>query len=170
MTNTLPPTPLLSAAVTAGLDADAVRRILWAIVAPANLHDLPEVLDKLARMLIAADGQWPGVLAALKMAAWPRMISMLEPIAADLGYAVTPVSARHLGKRGGDSGHRQRNALYSALLALPDDNSAYANDCYLLMAHVFLAHFRALSIPAGTKLRGTLVVCRRVNVSGAVII
>jgi len=154
---TLSTDPLLIAAQAIELDSNEVRRILWAIVAPATRDDLPEVLGKLARMLVAADDEWPGVLEALKMATWPTMISKLQPIAETLKYPTTPIGARHLGKRGGDSGHRQRNALYSALLALPDDGSKYASACDLLMAHVFLAHFHVLTIPAGTTLRGGLV-------------
>jgi hypothetical protein len=139
------------------LDPDEVRRILWACVAPMTRDDLPEVTGKLARVLLAADRQWPGVLAAPKMTSWPAILSKLQPIAAGLGYPMTPVGARHLGKRGGDTGHRQRNALYSALLALPNSGSEYADRCELLMAHAFLAHFEILSIPAGIKLRGGLV-------------
>jgi hypothetical protein len=131
--------------------------MLWACVVPATRDDLPEVTGKLARVLVAADRQWPGVLAAPKMTDWPAIISKLRPIADGLGYPITPVDARHLGKRGGDTGHRQRNALYSAFLALPDTGSEYADRCELLMAHVFLAHFKILSTPAGTKLSGGLV-------------
>jgi hypothetical protein len=157
MTSTLPPNQLLSEAAKAGLDRKEVRRILWAIVAPATLDDLPEVLGKLVRVLLVVDGQWPGTLCSLEMATWPETISKLQPIAAGSGYPTTPVDARHLGKRGGGTGHRQRNAVYSALLALPDDGSEYSVCCNLVMAHVFLAHFRVLSIPAGTKLRGGLI-------------
>lgn len=148
---------LLDAAITAGLDPDEVRRILWAIVAPTTLDDVPEVLGKLGRVLFAADRQWPGIRSALKMATWFETLAKLQPIAKVLGCPITPDDARHLGKRGGNTGHRQRYALYSALLALPNGGSAYDDQCDLLMAHAFLAHFQILNIPAGTIFRGGLV-------------
>lgn len=150
--------PLLEEASNEGLDSYQVRRILWSVIAPSTLSDLPEVLSKLARMLCAAESRWPDTLAKLDLVAWPSIISRLKPIAERFSYPKTPSKRRHLGKRGGEgTGHRQRNALYSALLALPDEKSEYANLCDLLMAQVFLAHFRVLSIPTGTELLGGLV-------------
>ncbi len=150
--------PLLEEVASEDLDLYQVRRILWAIVAPPTLSDLPEVLSKLDRLLRAAESQWPGTLAAFDLVAWPSTISQLKPIAERFSYPKTPLARRHLGKRGGDdTGHRQRNALYAALLALPDEESEYARRCDLLMAHVFLAHLRVLLIPEGTELRGGLV-------------
>jgi len=150
--------PLLEEASCEGLDPYQVRRILWAIVAPPTLSDLPEVLSKLDRVLSAAENQWPGTLVASDLEAWPSIISQLKPIAERFSYPKTPLARRHLGNRGGhDTGHRQRNALYAALLALPDEKSEYARRCDLLMAHVFLAHLRVLLIPEGTELRGGLV-------------
>jgi hypothetical protein len=146
---------LIDAAVDAGLKPDEVRGILWAIVAPATLDDLPEILRKLRRVLLAAENTWQSILTAAGIASWPDRLATLQPIARKPGYPTTPLDKRHLGKRG-DAGHRQRNALYSALLALPDGESAYSALCDLLMAHVFLAHLHLLRLPAGTKLHGGL--------------
>jgi hypothetical protein len=167
--------PLLSAVENVGIDPDEVRRILWAVIAPLTRDDLSEVLGKFARVLTVAEDRWPGVLAALgefakpaelNIAAWPAVASKLRPIVDRLKYPITPLDARHFEKSGG-SGHRQRNALYSAILALPAypaplalpvKERLYCESCYLLMAHVFVAHFKVLSFAAEAKLPGTNLV------------
>ena len=157
MTNNYPKDPYLSAAAKEGIDPEEVRRILWAVVAPPTRDDLSEVLGKFARVLTAAGAQWPGVLPDLSMESWPRISKRLASIAQTLEFPKTPMEARHFG-RSGQGGHRQRNALYFAILALPDEASAYADSCYLLMAHVFVAHLKVLKTPAKTMLPGCRLV------------
>jgi hypothetical protein len=88
---------LLETASSEGLDCNQARRMLWAMVAPSTLNDLPEVLSKLARMLRTAESQWPGTLAASDLMAWPSIISRLKPIAEGFKYPKTPPTRRHLG-------------------------------------------------------------------------
>src|ERR1035441_2244574 len=102
---------LLDAASSEGLDCRQIRRILWGIVAPSTLNDLPEVLGKLDRVLHSAESHWPGTLAAFDLVVWPSTISKLKPIVKQFTFPQTPPTRRHLGNRGGnDTGHRQRHA------------------------------------------------------------
>ncbi len=156
MTSNSPENPLLNAAKQ-DLDPEQVRRILWALLAPPTRDDLPEVLAKFARVLTVAGDQWPGVLLDLNMETWPSISTKLGSIAQTLVFPKTPSDARHFGKSG-QGGHRQLHALYSAILALPDEKSAYADSCYLLMAHVFVAHHKVLTTPAKTILPGRKLV------------
>jgi hypothetical protein len=149
--------PFLNAAEKEGIDPEEVRRILWAVLAPPTRDDLSEVLGKFARVLTAAGDQWPGVLLDLNIETWPSISRKLGSIAQTLVFPKTPMEARFFGKSG-QGGHRQRNALYFAILALPDETSAYADSCYLLVAHVFVAHHKVLKTPAKTVLPGCKLV------------
>jgi len=81
--------PLLDAASRVGLDCCQIRRILWSIVAPSTLNDLPEVLSKLDRVLLSAERQWPGTLTKFDLVAWPSIISTLKPIVEQFACART---------------------------------------------------------------------------------
>ena len=148
---------LLDAVERAGLDGRFLRSMRWSTVAPFELYDLPEVLGKIATVLMAAESAWPGILVRLEISTWPIELLKLKGEANKFSWPHISEEDRH-SKRGGATGNiRVRNAIYAALLAMPEQDTAYANSCRLLMTHIFLAHLRILRIPSGTKLAGGLI-------------
>ncbi len=150
-------TKLVAATKNANLDQEDFRFVRWITVAPIELYDLPEVLRKLRAVLNAAESAWPGTLAQLEISPWPIGLLKLENEANKFSWPNVSEEDRH-SKRGGATGNiRVRNPIYAALLAMPEQDSDYANSCRLLMAHAFLAHLRILRIPSGTTLEGGLI-------------
>jgi hypothetical protein len=147
---------LLAAAVRAGVDGELLRELRWAILAPNALHDFPEVQRKLGSVLNGAETAWKGVLDQFEISAWPVALTKSAHEIAALTFPHISLEERYVAKSGVNDGIRQRHAIYSDLLAMPDEDSDYADACRLLMAHAFFAHLRILRIPAGQKLMGGL--------------
>lgn len=150
-------TKLLAAVRRAGLDEQCLHLLRWSIVAPVALHDFPEVLRKLRGVLNSAESAWPGILEQLEISSWPIAHLKLEDEVNKFNWPHISKQYRYTERGGTSTGIRDRNAIYAALLALPETRSEYANSCRLLMAHAFFAHLRILRIPNGTKLEGGLI-------------
>jgi hypothetical protein len=148
---------LLSAAKRAGLGDEFLRELRWSTLAPLELHDFRDLLSKLRGILKCAEKAWPGVLNDLGISSWPAKLKKLDRQIMPLTFPHIPLEQRHIATAGDKSGVRTGHAIYSDLLALPDEDSVYADSCRLLMAHTFLAHLRILHIPAGTELSKDLI-------------
>jgi hypothetical protein len=143
---------VLSAAKRAGLGHEFLRELRWTTLAPSELHDFPELLSKLRGVLECAEKAWPDVLNDFGISTWPAELMKLDRQISHLTFPHIPLEQRHIATAGDKGGIRTRHAIYSNLLAMPDEDSVYADACRLLMAHAFLAHLLILCIPAGTKL------------------
>jgi hypothetical protein len=148
---------LVAATKGAEIDEQCPRLLRWSIVAPVELHDFPEVLRKLCGVLDSAESAWPGILEQLEISPWPVALLKLEDEANKFIWPHISEQYRYTERGGVTTGIRSRNAIYAALLALPEKDSEYTNSCRLLMAHAFFAHLRILRIPNGTKLEGGLI-------------
>jgi hypothetical protein len=143
---------VLSAAKRAGLGDEFLREVRWTTLAPLELHDFRELLSKLRGILKCADDAWPGVLNDFEISTWPAKLKKMDRQLNHLTFPHIPGEQRHIARAEGKNGILTRHAIYSDLLAMPDEDSVYADACRLLMAHAFLAHLRILHIPAGTEL------------------
>ncbi len=117
-----------------------------------ELHDFRELLSKLRGTLKCAEKVWPDVLHDFGITTWPAKLKKLDRQINHLTFPHIPLEQRHIARAGDKDGIRTRHAIYSNLLAMPDEDSVYADGCRLLMAHTFLAHILILCIPAGIKL------------------
>jgi len=90
------------------------------------------------------------------ISAGPAKLKKLDRQIKHLTFPHIPLEQRHIARAGDNDGIRTRHAIYADLLAMPEENSTYADACRLLMAHAFFAHLRVLRIPAGTTLSKVL--------------
>jgi hypothetical protein len=148
---------LLAAAKRAEINGQSLKFLRCSLVAPVELHDFPEVLRKLRGVLESAESTWPGILVQLDISSFPIILWKLETESKKFIWLHISEQYRYTERGGPTTGLRDRNAIYAALLALPEKDSEYTNSCRLLMAQAFFAQLRILRIPNGTRLEGGLI-------------
>jgi len=116
------------------------------------------VIHNLRRVLIVADRAWPKLLTKIHVTPLLDLLPALESIVNSIGSSLALEAEKNKPEcLKSNTGWVSRNALYSALRVLPPNGSVYADECCLLLAHIFLAHLAVLRMPCGQKMPGGLI-------------
>jgi hypothetical protein len=138
---------LLAVARGAKIEQNQVRELLWLIQACPTLESLPIALDNLHRVLAIARRNWPHLLDKFGLAFLEPLLNNLIPLLKSTSLPPTPLNAAGRNDWLSDRENIDRNPFYFALCELPTKLSPNAYRCWLLMAHLFVAHVTVLRRP-----------------------